>query len=240
MSFKKNNANRFLAGLLAVLMIVSMLPISAITAFAMSEGTTYTFTVTDGTVAIENATITFSADGIEDIVEQTDSMGVAEITVNNGVIGTYKATKLGYKEATGEITAGTLTDIAVVMDAIPTVAVSGSVKDANDLPLENATIAITGYNTASTSTDVNGAFSVQLYEGQSYTATVKLDGYKTVTKVLDLAVSNDFVLEEKTEIADFKFNVQSDTVTYGFSKIYTAKSETYPDAIVTYKSSDSN
>ena len=59
MSFKKNNANRFLAGLLAVLMIVSMLPISAITAFAMSEGTTYTFTVTDGTVAIENATITF-------------------------------------------------------------------------------------------------------------------------------------------------------------------------------------
>ena len=34
MSFKKNNANRFLAGLLAVLMIVSMLPISAITAFA--------------------------------------------------------------------------------------------------------------------------------------------------------------------------------------------------------------
>ena len=59
MSFSKYSINRFLAGLMAILMIVSMVPANMITAFATSSGTEYTFVITDKDTGnnIDNAKI---------------------------------------------------------------------------------------------------------------------------------------------------------------------------------------
>lgn len=248
MSFKKNNANRFLAGLLAVLMIVSMLPVTAITVLAAELNYTSTHIGyvkdEDGTL-LEGARVYAIIDGVNidayTEIYYTNENGQFALRLVDGAEFCHVTVTLdGYKQYNAQKDFDTT--MQIVLQKPKTITGKVINEEGNGV---SATVKITGYNEEATSTDPDtGAFTLtSVYADEQYNITVSADGYKTYSGTLSYdgfgAIEN-IVLTEKNAISDFAFNVSSDTITYGFSKIYVAKSATYPDATVTYKSSDPN
>lgn len=240
MRFKKFGVNRFIAGFLAVLMVISMMPAKA---FAMSEGVDYTFNVTDENGAIiEGAKATITVDGMEDQSSTTNAEGVAVINFSDSVVGTYKVSKFGYKDVVGEITDTTDTEFNVQMTELKKEIVTGRVVYENGEGVSGAHVKIAGYSTQSVLTSGTGEYTLNVYEGQEYEMTVTLDGYRAVKKALTYDESNtidDVILYELKTISDFAFEGDSVTVNFTTNELsYVAKSELFPDAKVSYKSSN--
>lgn len=243
MSFKKNKASRFLAGFLAILIVVSMFPVSAITTFAMPEGVDYTFTVTDANgVLIKDAKVTISVEGKEDQIGITNAEGVAIINFSESVLGTYTVSRLGYENVVGEITADVEPNFNVQMTEIEKRTIIGRVIDENGNAMVGASVKMTGYSTQSTLVSNTGEYTLTVYKGQDYKVMVTAYGYQPVTKNLtyhEIGIIDDIVLVKLKEIADFKFERDADTVKFTTSTLsYKATSQTFPDAKVVYKSSN--
>lgn len=77
------------------------------------------------------------------------------------------------------------------------VAVKGTVKDAQGLPVPGASVTA---GTVGTATDVDGNFSLSLQNGQSYTVSVSFVGYKTASQAITATSKTElsFVLEEES------------------------------------------
>lgn len=189
----KTKASKILAGFLALIMLVSVIPLGTlITAFAATIDS-YTVSLTDGAdiIALDDVKITIkNKNDVEKVLSQSSKNGIA--TFNNFMEEdeTYIVSIdsiVGYKNvADFEITptAGE-SNKDVALTAIGKITISGKVVDENDVAYSGASVAISGYTNATTTTNASGEYSFEVYEGQNYTikATAKETKYeeKTIT-----------------------------------------------------------
>lgn len=193
-SKSKTMASKILAGFLALMMLVSVIPLGTlVTAFAATIDS-YTVSLTDGAdiIALDDVRITIkSKNDVEKVLSQATKNGVA--TFNNFVDEdeTYIVSVdsiVGYNNvANFEITptAGeSNTDVALT--AIGKITISGKVVDENDVAYSGASVAISGYTNATTTTNASGEYSFEAYEGQNYTikAIAKEDKYEEKTTTI--------------------------------------------------------
>lgn len=193
-SKSKTMASKILAGFLALMMLVSVIPLGTlVTAFAATIDS-YTVSLTDGAdiIALDDVRITIkSKNDVEKVLSQATKNGVA--TFNNFVDEdeTYIVSVdsiVGYNNvADFEITptAGeSNTDVALT--AIGKITISGKVVDENDVAYSGASVAISGYTNATTTTNASGEYSFEAYEAQNYTikATAKEEKYEEKTTTI--------------------------------------------------------
>ncbi|MBE5872840.1 MAG: hypothetical protein E7287_00375 [Lachnospiraceae bacterium] len=155
-------ADRFLAVLLSIMLLVAMLPRTILPVMAATDGhpDSFTVSVTDGTDAIDGVSVTLSAKEAEwslNLNVITDENGVAAfdtdaietaLTTAGLDAGTivYTATKTGYENATGEVGI-TVSNLALNADvimteiqAIPTL-FTVSITDGTD-PIDGVNVAL--------------------------------------------------------------------------------------------------
>ena len=158
---------------------------------------TVTFTVTDGSNPLENATI--SIPGYSDLT--TNASGVATIDLTQGTYD-YTVSLAGYNDVFGSFNiSSSNVDVDVTMGET-TYTATFFVNDGTD-PLEGATVTVEGY--PDLTTNVSGIATIDLPNG-SYDYTVSLAGYDTVTgsfTVADGPESIDVVMSETTYTATF-------------------------------------
>lgn len=196
MIFSKSKAmtSKILAGFLALIMLVSIIPLGTfVTAFAATIDS-YTVSLTDGTdiIALDDVKITIkNKNDVEKVLSQSSKNGIA--TFNNFIEEdeTYIVSIdsiVGYKNvADFEITptAGE-SNKDVALTAIGKITISGKVVDENDVAYSGASVAISGYTNATTTTNASGEYSFEVYEGQNYTikATAKEAKYEEKTTTI--------------------------------------------------------
>ena len=193
-SKSKTMASKILAGFLALIMLVSVIPLGTlVTAFAATIDS-YTVSLTDGAdiIALDNVKITIkNKNDVEKVLSQSSKNGIA--TFNNFIEEdeTYIVSIdsiVGYKNvADFEITptAGE-SNKDVALTAIGKITISGKVVDENDVAYSGASVAISGYTNATTTTNASGEYSFEVYEGQNYTikATAKEAKYEEKTTTI--------------------------------------------------------
>ena len=193
-SKSKTMASKILAGFLALIMLVSVIPLGAlVTAFATTIDS-YTVSLTDGAdiIALDDVKITIkNKNDVEKILSQSSKNGIA--TFNNFIEEdeTYIVSIdsiVGYKNvADFEITptAGE-SNKDVALTAIGKITISGKVVDENDVAYSGASVAISGYTNVTTTTNASGEYSFEAYEGQNYTikATAKEAKYEEKTTTI--------------------------------------------------------
>ncbi len=181
--------------------------------FACIPVYTVTFTVTDGTDSLENASIV-----VDGRTLTTDSIGQVAVDFMNG---TYSAiTNLsGYFADTTDFTvANTTSAVNITLTEIPTYAVTFTVTNGTD-SLGNAKIVI---GTDTLTTDSIGRVSAD-FENGTYTAYTTLSGYNkdtTVFTVADSTLAVNITLSVVASIKEFNANVViSPNPTSGLIKI---------------------
>jgi hypothetical protein len=136
---------------------------------------TVTFTVTDGTNPIENATI--SIVGQSDLT--TNASGVATIQLEDGTY-TYSVTATGFQTLNNQQFTVNGADLPVNVTMSPVLpdqyTVTFTVTDGTN-PIEGATISIVGQSDLTT--NASGVATIQLENG-TYTYTVAATGYNPV------------------------------------------------------------
>lgn len=193
-SKSKTMASKILTGFLALIMLVSVIPLGTlVTAFAVTIDS-YTVSLTDGAdiIALDDVKITIkNKNDVEKVLSQPSKNGIA--TFNNFIEEdeTYIVSIdsiVGYKNvADFEITptAGE-SNKNVVLTVIGKITISGKVVDENDVAYSGASVAISGYTDATTITNASGEYSFEVYEGQNYTikATAKEAKYEEKTTTI--------------------------------------------------------
>ncbi len=238
----KKSTSKITAAILAVVMVLTMLPLGTlVNAFAATVDS-YTVSLTDGTSAINldgvEITLTNKADASKSSVQNT-SNGIA--TFENFVEEeeTYTvsvAEKIGYEAvADFEITPATgETNSDVNLVAIDKVELKGTVLDENGDSYKGATVKVTGYITETSVTGVDGTYSFSAYKGKDYTVTVtaKEEKYeKASTEITNLSETQP-ASELRFKVKEFKITTSandsnglitdSDNVKYGENKTITA------------------
>lgn len=170
----KLKSSKILAGFLAFVMIVGMLPISVFTTVFAAGIDSYSVQLTDGTdvLNLDDVEITMTNKADESItatVKTVDGVAVFENFVEEEA--TYVVTVadvFGYETvAASEITVAVeevSTDVALT--ALTKVNISGVVTDENGDAYEGAKVAISGYVTFETITDAEGKYSFETYAGK--------------------------------------------------------------------------
>lgn len=193
-SKSKTMASKISAGFLALIMLVSIIPLGTlVTAFAATIDS-YTVSLTDGAdiIALDDVKITIkNKNDVEKVLSQSSKNGIA--TFNNFIEEdeTYIVSIdsiVGYKNvADFEITPTVEeSNKDVALTAIGKITISGKVVDENDVAYSGASVAISGYTNASTTTNASGEYSFEVYEGQNYTikATAKEAKYEEKTTTI--------------------------------------------------------
>lgn len=170
----KLKSSRILAGFLAFVMIVGMLPISVFTTVFAAGIDSYSVQLTDGTGVLDlddvDITLTNKADeSITATVKTVDGIAVFENFVEEEATYTVTVAEVfGYeKVASSEITIAVdevSTDITLT--ALNKVNISGIVTDENGDAYEGAKVAISGYVTFETTTDAEGKYAFETYAGK--------------------------------------------------------------------------
>lgn len=170
----KLKSSKILAGFLAFVMIVGMLPISVFTTVFAAGIDSYSVQLTDGTDVLDlddvEITMTNKVDeSITATVKTVDGIAVFENFVEEEA--TYVVTVadvFGYETvAASEITVAVeevSTDVALT--ALTKVNISGIVTDENGDAYEGAKVAISGYVTFETTTDAEGKYAFETYAGK--------------------------------------------------------------------------
>lgn len=193
-SKSKTMASKILAGFLALIMLVSVIPLGTlVTAFAATIDS-YTVSLTDGAdiIALDDVKITIkNKNDVEKVLSQSSKNGIA--TFNNfieedetyivfidSIVGYNNVADFEITPTAGESN----TDVALT--AIGKITISGKVVDENDVAYSGASVAISGYTNATTTTNASGEYSFEAYEGQNYTikATAKEDKYEEKTTTI--------------------------------------------------------
>lgn len=170
----KLKSSKILAGFLAFVMIVGMLPISVFTTVFAAGIDSYSVQLTDGTDVLDlddvEITMTNKADeSITATVKTVDGVAVFENFVEEEATYVVSiADVFGYETvAASEITVAVdevSTDVALT--ALTKVNISGVVTDENGDAYEGAKVAISGYVTFETITDAEGKYSFETYAGK--------------------------------------------------------------------------
>lgn len=212
----KQKNSKFLAGFLALIMIVSMLPISMFTTVFAAEIENYTVSFTDGTeeLVLDDVNITLTNKN-DDTITKTVPTNKGVATFENFVVeeATYilSVEKVyGYEDVESfEFTVKVdETSQEVILTAINIVKISGVVSDENGEPYEGATIAVSGYVTKETTTNKNGEYSFETYSGKEnkITITAKEDKYNTIPST---ATYNSSATDVNYQLQVKKFSINT-------------------------------
>lgn len=225
MSSLKLKSSKVIAMLLAVVMLISMVPVSLLTVFA--EGTEYfTVTVTDSATGdpIADAEVRLEPSNSEwtlvtdpvltneegkaefDTSIISDAMTDAEIT---DAALSVVVTKFGYENysESENINIDNLTvGKEVSLSEKEKVTLSGTVTDENGLAYEGATVKMTGTLSDETTTDADGNYSFQVFKSfgeYTITATAAEEKYLTATTAVSAPAENHTCTTLKFEAKQF-------------------------------------
>jgi len=209
----KLKSSKILAGFLALLMIVSMLPLGSLATVFAAGIDSYSVALTDGVDVLDlddvEITLTNKEDNTKTETAKTvDGIALFSNFVEEGATYTVSvAEAIGYNEvADSEITVAVgETETKITLTAIEKITVSGVVLDENDTPYEGATVSVTGYITTQAVTNENGEYSFETYAGKSnnITVTAKSADEKYLTIPATATYNAD------TNDADYKFAVKT-------------------------------
>ena len=170
----KLKSSKILAGFLAFVMIVGMLPISVFTTVFAAGIDSYSVQLTDGTDVLDlddvDITLTNKADeSITATVKTVDGIAVFENFVEEEATYVVSVAEVfGYETvADSEITVAVeevSTNIALT--ALTKVNISGVVTDENGDAYEGAKVSVSGYVTFETITDAEGKYAFETYAGK--------------------------------------------------------------------------
>ena len=227
MSSLKLKSSKIIAMLLAVVMLISMVPVSMITAFATEDIEYFVVTVTDSVTGdpIADAEVCLEASNTDWTLEVepaltneegkaefeisiiSDSMTNAEITEAALNVIVKKNGYENYSESE-VINIDNLTvskDVSLVEKE--KITLSGTVTDENDLAYEGATVKMTGSLSGEATTDADGNYSFQVYKGfgeYTITATATDDKYLTATTTVSAPAENYTCETLKFEVKQYK------------------------------------
>lgn len=235
----KKQMSKVLAGLLAVIMMLSLIPVGLyVTAFAAGVDQ-YSVMVVDE----KNQAIT---DGITiTLTNKADSSKKQTAISENGVAifknfveedATYIVSvdpAVGYEDVADyelSVAEGD-TETTLQLTALEKVTLSGTVVDETGAAYVGAKVVLTGYLSAEAVT-TDGTYSFEVFKGKDYslTATAKEDKYNTASTTI-AAIANDRTCSLKFTVKEFNINTAADengtitsseTVSYGDSKKITA------------------
>lgn len=110
--------------------------------------------------------------------------------------GSYNASvsALGFDDTSVDINVEELTTVSrnIDMAAIPTHKLSGKVEDAAGDPVENANVAIGGYNTYNATTSADGSFEIDgIYEKDAYSITVTRNNLLSYSNQFNMSADLD-------------------------------------------------
>lgn len=220
----KFNKTKVLAGFLALLMLVSMLPIGIFTTAFAAEIDSYVVHLTDGTdlLALDDVSITLTnkADETKTSTASTEG-GAAEfrgfveeeatytLTIDS-VVGYEDVLPFEFTVASGE------TSRDVTLTAIEKVKVSGTVKDETGAPYAGATIRVSGYAETETVTNDTGAYTFETYKGKEISVTVTASDEKYAAINSQATYNSDTAnVNYQFEIKTFSILTNSEDVTNG-------------------------
>lgn len=237
----KKQMSKVLAGLLAVVIMFSLVPAELYVMAFATELEQYSVKVVDESnkPVAEKVTIT--------LTDKSDSSKKQSENTENGV-ATFKnfvaegetyiisvGSVVGYKDVDDSelsISEGD-TETTVSLTKLEKVKISGTVKDDEKL-YSGATVKLDGYLNSETKTDENGSYSFEVFKGQDYSVTVNAgDKYKEESKTFEnIAKDADCSFSLSVKMFEIKtsFNgngeiTESTTVKYGDSKTITAKAK---------------
>lgn len=158
------------------------------------------FTVqTNGTTGL-TVTLTNQDDSTDTATQTTDDTGAASFSSSEvSSLNTYtlSVSGVGFETYTEDNVVPDFTSSKTVsLVPVQKVTVGGKVSGSDGKPYPNATVSVSGYSGASTTTDSGGSYSLEIYSGQDYTLTVTpADTTKYQTFSQDLNVTKDKTLD---------------------------------------------
>ena len=235
----KKQMSKVLAGLLAVIMMLSLIPVGLyVTAFAAGVDQYSVMVVDEKNQAItDSVTIT--------LTNKADSSKKQTETSENGVVifknfveedATYIVSvdpAVGYEDVADyelSVAEGD-TETTLQLTALEKVTLSGTVVDETGAAYAGAKVVLTGYLSSETVT-TDGTYSFEVFKGKDYSlaATAKEDKYNTASTTI-AAIANDRNCSLEFTVKEFNINTAADetgtitsseTVSYGDSKKITA------------------
>ena len=231
MSSLKLKSSKVIAMLLAVAMLISMIPVSLLTVFALNTEY-FTVTVTDSATGdpIANAEVCLESpndiwtvtatplltdeDGKAEFETSiiSDAMSDAGITEASLKVTVTKSGYVSYSESEliqeDNLTVGR--NVSLVEREKTTL--TGTVTDENGLAYESATVKLTGDIEAETTTDADGNYSFQAYKGYgeyTITATATEEKYLSATTTVSAPADNHTCTTLKFEIKQFTVSTGS-------------------------------
>ena len=213
--------DRFLAALLSIMMIVAMIPVTTLQAFAATDEypNSYTVTVTDGENAIEGAQVTVASSTWEvelNLQGTTDANGVASFESNaiaeamqlldgSSFPATVTVTKDGYEEASQSATiwkndtaanVDVTMSVATVEQATVSVTVTGDATVEVNGAVQNSATVDVGTEVPVKITPAAGSYIKTLTVGSETVSVTKGEAYETTIKAdADTAVVATVVKE---------------------------------------------
>ena len=235
----KKQMSKVLAGLLAVIMMLSLIPVGLyVTAFAAGVDQYSVMVVDEKNQAITDGitiTLTNKADSSKKQTEISEN-GVAIFKNFVEEDATYIVSvdpAVGYEDVADyelSVAEGD-SETTLQLTALEKVTLSGTVVDETGAAYVGAKVVLTGYLSAEVVT-TDGTYSFEVFKGKDYslTATAKEDKYNTASTTI-AAIANDRTCTLKFTVKEFNINTAADengtitsaeTVSYGDSRKITA------------------
>ena len=235
----KKQMSKVLAGLLAVIMMLSLIPVGLyVTAFAAGVDQYSVMVVDEKNQAITDGitiTLTNKADSSKKQTEISEN-GVAIFKNFVEEDATYIVSvdpAVGYEDVADyelSVAEGD-TETTLQLTALEKVTLSGTVVNETGAAYVGAKVVLTGYLSAEAVT-TDATYSFEVFKGKDYslTATAKEDKYNTASTTI-AAIANDRTCSLKFTVKEFNINTAADengtitsseTVSYGDSKKITA------------------
>lgn len=238
----KKQMSKILAGLLALIMVLGVIPGGLyVTAFAASvERYSVKITDQDEQPITEDVTVT--------LTDKSNGEKSKSVQVENGVAvfenfveenAAYAVSVFGYTSDPSELTVaeGDI-ETTLKLTALNKVTLTGKVLDENGNAYEGAAVKLTGYQQNETTTNAEGSYSFEVYQGQNYTVTAtakEAEKYDSATTTI-AAFSGGEVSDLQFALKEFALTITAEgkgTVTpgsninvkYGASQTITAKAD---------------
>lgn len=167
----------------------------AVYGYKNGSNVTVTFTVEDGSGAVEDATIT-----IDGQTADTDASGKAEFTLDSGTNYYYTVAKTGYATLGGTVTVSNGEDVDESVTIIATSVLTVTVADGKT-PLENAVVTVAGlYGRQTGETDARGEVEFTVGYGDDIPVSASLTSYTTNSGVVTVDAATETLTIQLTGI----------------------------------------
>lgn len=219
----KQRKSKILAGFLAVLMVVSIIPTNILANVFAAGINSYEIRLTDGTDVLDLDDVLITLTSKEDATKTMSSNTIDGIATFENFVeeeSTYTlavAATLGYKDVTeSEVTIATdETSRDVVMTPIEKVTVSGIITDENGNVYEGAKVSVSGYITAEVTSNDKGEYSFETYKGKENTISVTAKEDKYIVLTDKLTANENQTKNYQISIKTFDIKTNADTAANG-------------------------